>query len=258
LKDALTPGPSPAGGRGEIAAVVLAGGAGTRIRHLLPDLPKPLAPVAGQPFLHWVLRYLNEQGVESIVISTGYLGEQIENYVAASGIPGVQCRRESAPLGTAGGFVFAADHSGLQPDAWLVCNGDSLALADLSPLFRALDEPDTQAAILGVRVDDAARYGTLQTDPSGRRLARFAEKRPGAGLVNAGVYLLRTACLQNLPRNCPLSFEFDVFARLLDGGASITVVAVDAPFLDIGTEESLLRADRFIAAHVTGRSDSLR
>jgi D-glycero-alpha-D-manno-heptose 1-phosphate guanylyltransferase len=238
----------------QIAAVVLAGGAGTRIRRLLPDLPKPLAPVAGQPFLHWVLWYLREQGVESIVISTGYLGGRVEQYVTESGIRGVQCQLEPAPLGTAGGFLFAADRSGLKPDAWLVCNGDSLALADLSPLFRALDDPETQAAILGVRVEDAARYGTLQTDPSsGRRLARFAEKRPGAGLVNAGVYLLRAGSVEHLPRNCPLSFEFDVFTRLLDAGADIEVVGVDVPFLDIGTEESLLRADRFIGEHVVGR-----
>jgi D-glycero-alpha-D-manno-heptose 1-phosphate guanylyltransferase len=231
----------------------LAGGAGTRIRHLLPGLPKPLAPVAGQPFLHWVLKYLASQGIGSVVISTGYLGDRIEAFVEGTGRTGVQCRREPSPLGTAGGFLFAADQSGLQPDAWLVCNGDSLVLANLTPMIRTLDGPDANAAILGVRVDDAARYGTLGLDPSGRWLARFAEKRPGAGLINAGVYLLRGECLNDVQRNRPLSFEFDVFPDFLRRGARISVVAAEAPFLDIGTEGSLRRADQFIRSHPIGK-----
>jgi D-glycero-alpha-D-manno-heptose 1-phosphate guanylyltransferase len=230
----------------------LAGGGGTRIRRLLPDLPKPLAPVAGQPFLHWVLKYLASQGIGSIVISTGYLGDRIEAFLEGTWQTGVQCRREPSPLGTAGGFLFAADQSGLDPDAWLVCNGDSLALASLTPLIQALGGPDASAAILGVRVDDAARYGTLELDPSGRWLARFAEKRPGAGLINAGVYLLRAGCLNDLPRNRRLSFEFDVFPDLLARGAKISVVIAEAPFLDIGTENSLRRADQFIHSHSIG------
>jgi D-glycero-alpha-D-manno-heptose 1-phosphate guanylyltransferase len=234
--------------------VVLAGGAGTRIQHLLPDLPKPLAPVAGRPFLHWVLRYLIEEGIGPIVISTGYLGDRIEDFVADAGHPGVQCRREPNPLGTAGGFLFAADLSGLTSEAWLVCNGDSLALASLAPLIRAFEDPDTQAAILGVQVDDAARYGTLETDATRRRLVRFAEKRPGAGLVNAGVYLLRAGCLDGFPRNRPLSFEFDVFPTLVAGGAKIAVVAADAPFLDIGTDDSLRLADQFVSTHMVGKN----
>jgi len=243
-------------GRQGISAVVLAGGEGTRIRHLLPDLPKPLAPVAGQPFLHWVLQYLAGEGIGSIVISTGYLGDRIEDFVADAGHPGVQCRREPSPLGTAGGFLFAADTSGLSPGAWLVCNGDSLALASLEPLIRSIDDPGCVATILGVRVDDAARYGTLELDPSGRWLARFAEKRPGAGLINAGVYVLRADCIQALPRGRPLSFEFEVFTRLLDCGAKVAVVAVDAPFLDIGTAESLRRADQFVRTHMIVKNPS--
>ena len=108
----------------------------------------------------------------------------------------------------------------------------------------------TEAPAGDPRPSTAARYGTLELDPSGQLLARFAEKRPGAALVNAGVYVLRADCVRALPRSRPLSFEFEVFTTLLDRGAKVAVVAVDAPFLDIGTAESLRRADQFVRTHM--------
>ncbi|OLE45615.1 MAG: hypothetical protein AUI36_22515 [Cyanobacteria bacterium 13_1_40CM_2_61_4] len=92
---------------------------------------------------------------------------------------------------------------------------------------------------------DAARYGTLAFDES-RRLLRFEEKRPGAGVINAGVYLLKPELLTRFPSARPLSFEKDVFPSLLAGGARLRVHATDAPFLDIGTPESLALAESFI------------
>src|SRR3569623_249639 len=111
-----------------ITAVILAGGFGTRIRHVLPDLPKPMAHVAGRPFIEWVVRFIARQGIRRAVISTGYLGEKIENHIATNSIPevSVSCVRETTPLGTGGGFLNAAVQSGDTPDAWMVLNGDSL------------------------------------------------------------------------------------------------------------------------------------
>src|SRR5438045_3585477 len=87
-----------------LVAVILAGGFGTRIRHLSPDLPKPMIPVAGKPFLEWVIRFLGEQGVRQVILSTGYRGERIESYFEAHRVAGVSidCVREVEPLGTAG------------------------------------------------------------------------------------------------------------------------------------------------------------
>ena len=90
----------------QVAAVILAGGLGTRIKHLLPNLPKPMAPVAGRPFLEWVGRYLVKQGIQQIVISTGYLSEVVERHFENRPIPGVniRCVAEPEPLGTGGEF----------------------------------------------------------------------------------------------------------------------------------------------------------
>ncbi len=229
-------------------AVVLVGGLGTRIRHVLGDLPKPLAPVAGKPFLEWVLRYLRKQGVGRVRLAAGQGAPQVESFAKSLQIAGleVSCAAEPRPLGTGGGFVYALKDLEDPVDGVLACNGDSLALADLNPLFQAISGAD--AAILGVRVPDTGRYGTLETTQDGR-LRRFAEKRPGAGLVNAGVYLFTHLAVGGFPERQPLSFEYDVFPSLLARGMKIRVVGCDAPFLDIGTEASLAQADGFIRAH---------
>src|ERR1051325_9263224 len=94
----------------QVVAVELAGGFGTRIKHLLGDIPKPMAPVAGKPFLEWVIRYLAKQGINKVVLSTGHLAEVIKKHFQDSPVTGVtvKCVRETTPLGTAGGFLHAA------------------------------------------------------------------------------------------------------------------------------------------------------
>lgn len=225
--------------------VILAGGSGTRIRHLLPGLPKPLAPVAGRPFLEWLVRYLRKQGLKSIVISAGYRADQIEPFTKEHDLSFV---KEEKPLGTGGGFLHALAAAGGKDGDVLACNGDSLVLADLAPLRAALEDKSVEAALLGVRVPDASRFGTLKTDGGGRLLG-FAEKHPGAGLVNGGVYLFRRALLARFPAQRPLSFEYDVFPALVSQNVSIKVVSCEAPFLDIGTEATLAQAGAFVEKH---------
>src|SRR5689334_24662522 len=135
----------------QVAAVVLAGGLGTRVQHLLPGVPKPMAPVAGKPFLEWVVRYLAKQGIRRVIISTGYLAEVVEQYFRDHPLPGVriECIAEAAPLGTGGGFLHAIRTAGGQPPAWLVMNGDSLAFADLASVIAPLEDPATSGVIVG-------------------------------------------------------------------------------------------------------------
>ena len=231
----------------QVVAVVLAGGFGTRVAHLLPGIPKPMAPVAGKPFLEWVARYLARQNIRNVVFSTGHLSDVIEDYFRKEPVLGIEtrCVAETQPLGTAGGFLNAAQHASESPDAWLVLNGDSLVLTDLAPALKAMGDPEISGVVLGCVVEDAARYGTLAIDAHGE-LTGFAEKRPGRGVINAGVYLLRDSLLAAMSGPLPLSFETDVFPRLLRQNARIKVVEVQAPFLDIGTPDSLRQAELFV------------
>ncbi|MGA1622595.1 MAG: nucleotidyltransferase family protein [Synechocystis sp.] len=236
-----------------VTAVILAGGFGTRIKQQLPDLPKPLAPVVGRPFLDWQLRYLAQQGVRRSLLSTGYLAEKVAAYALNANIPQlhIECVAETEPLGTAGGFLNAVHGSQTSDSlsAWLVLNGDSLIVTDYTVLMDILNEPTVDGVILGVNVDDAGRYGSLICDSQGY-LQQFAEKQAGAGVINSGVYLIGDRLVADFPPQRPLSFEYDVFPALLSQGARIKVHAVDAPFLDIGTPATLAQADRFIQSQL--------
>ena len=148
-------------------------------------------------------------------------------------------------MGTAGGFMQAVTSQVTRADIWLVLNGDSLVFADFARFVQAFALGTWDAAVMGLRVADAARFGSLEIGPGGE-LQRFAEKRPGAGLINAGVYLFRQPAIRKFPDRVPLSFETDVFPTLIAAGARVLVHAVEAPFLDIGTPESLAQAESFI------------
>jgi D-glycero-alpha-D-manno-heptose 1-phosphate guanylyltransferase len=230
-------------------AIILAGGRGTRISHLQPHLPKPLIPAAGRPFIEWVIRQLQSQGVRRFVVSLGHLAEVAEAYFRERPADELSIKtvRETEPLGTGGGFLFAQQAAG-DADPLLLANGDSLVLADLAGLWRQLEDPTVDGVVVGLEVDDAARYGGLDVDGEGR-LLEFREKRAGAGLINAGVYCFRRRLLAAFPKRLPLSMELDVFPALLERGAKLLVHRSTAPFLDIGTPESLAAAGKFLSRH---------
>jgi D-glycero-alpha-D-manno-heptose 1-phosphate guanylyltransferase len=236
----------------QIIAVVLAGGFGKRVEHLLPDLPKPMAPVNGRPFLEWVVRYLAAQAIRRVILSTGHLAAVVEKHFRTQPVPGVNisCVPETTPLGTAGGFLNAIRHADGKPAAWLVLNGDSLAAAPLDEMIQSLTSSEMAGALLGVPMPEAARYGTISQNPKGE-LAGFNEKKPGAGVINAGVYLFRAPVTGLFPDKTPLSFETDVFPALIARRARLKVCVTNAPFLDIGTPESLPLAEEFVRRNRT-------
>jgi D-glycero-alpha-D-manno-heptose 1-phosphate guanylyltransferase len=226
--------------------VILAGGFGTRIRHLLPDRPKPMAPVLGRPFVEWVVRFFAKQGCTDFTLSTGHMAGTIAFHFEQQPVPGVRvaCRPESTPLGTAGGFLNCVPADLPSSGAWLVVNGDSMVFADYRPLLEPLESGRADSVVLGLALPDASRYGTLEVGP-GDRLISFREKRAGAGVINSGVYAFSWRAIRAMPAQRPLSFETDVFPAFAATGR-ISVAQTSAAFLDIGTPASLAEAERFI------------
>ncbi len=109
---------------GNVTAAVLAGGLGTRLRGVLADCPKVLAPVKGKPFLAYLLEHLAGQGLRDVVLCVGYGSEQVEAVFGRS-YAGLRLAYscEPAPLGTAGAVRLALPM--LESDPVLVMNGDS-------------------------------------------------------------------------------------------------------------------------------------
>src|SRR5262245_38617353 len=165
----------------DIPAFVLCGGLGTRLRSVISDRPKSMALVAGVPFLEIILRQLRASGIHEIVLGTGYLGDQIEDYFRGGDQLDLSIRysREQEPLGTGGAVKLA---EGLLGDPLLVLNGDSYTdwvLADLLQVYR---EKQAAAAMALQSVPDVSRYGSVGVDDD-RRVIEFVEKgaRVGAG-----------------------------------------------------------------------------
>lgn len=226
-------------------AIVLAGGFGTRLQSVRSDIPKPMFPCAGEPFLEWVLRYLTQQGVNDAIVSIGHLAQQIEDFIAERNADNMtaKCVCETTPLGTGGAIGYA--WSNVPESAVCVVNGDSLLLGDLTPALSKFADPSVDGVIVARPMEDASRYGTLETDAAGR-LQAFLEKRPGAGLINAGIYLLKPTLRPFFPDNQKRSVETEVFPEILKAGRQIQVISIDAPFLDIGIPETLAQADQFL------------
>ena len=229
----------------DITALILAGGFGTRVKDLLGDLPKPMAPVKGCPFVEWIVRWLKAQGVHDVIISTGYRAEVVEDHFASTPVPqmNVLCITEPEPMGTGGGLAFAAAKCGVTPPAWLVLNGDSLIFANVATVAEALGKAD--GVMVTRTVSDTSRYGSVRADESGR-ITAFEEKHPGAGEINAGIYLLRHKVLTGFPKARPLSLERDVFPDLLGQSGGLISHRVETAFLDIGTPETLPQAEAFV------------
>ncbi len=139
--------------------------------------------------------------------------------------------------------------SKINSSAWFLLNGDTLAFANLADATSSLQTGSTAGVIFGREVPDTSRYGSLVSDADGR-LTRFAEKQPGRGVISTGVYLFRSSLVEEFPSRAPLSLEQEVFPALTAAGVSLKVLRMNAPFLDIGTPDTLREADVFIQKNI--------
>lgn len=224
-------------------AIILAGGFGTRLQTVVTDLPKPMAPINGQPFLNYQLRYLKHYGIKNIVLSTGYLAEKIKAHYGAE-FEGLQIgyAHEHTPLGTGGGIRHALRNC--ERACVLVLNGDSFFDLDLALFFSRHRDSRAEFSIALRYVDDAARYGTIRTD-SQNTVISFIEKnnehRPG--LINAGVYLVeRDTLINHSPPDPNFSIEKDFFEKQLDN-FSIKGFEFEGYFIDIGIPQDYHQAE---------------
>ena len=225
-------------------AIVLAGGFGTRLRGIVYDVPKPLAPVAGRPFLAWLLDRLADSGIRRCILATGYLSDVIEQRIGASwqGMD-IAYSVESEPLGTGGAIRLATRR--LQGDAAHVLNGDTWLEYDPAALESAARNAGTPMAIALARVDDVARYGAVDIDQ--HRITGFREKgEAGPGWINAGCYFLGADALAALPAQDAFSFEQAVLQARTHAG-EVAAFTDTAGFIDIGVPEDYARAQRQFA-----------
>jgi NDP-sugar pyrophosphorylase family protein len=232
----------------DIDIAILAGGLGTRIKGILGDTPKALATVGGHPFLAILLERLRRFEARRIVLCLGVGAPAIERYLAQARVQGLEIQTvvERAPLGTAGAVRLSADR--LRTDPVLIMNGDSFMDADLCELVDHHRQSSMAGTILGCRMHDVGRYGSMQVEDA--KIIRFAEKAPaaGSGVINAGVYVFSQGLVKQLLSSTGASLERDFLAALPP--RTLGAYVATGEFIDIGTPESLADAARVLAPYL--------
>jgi D-glycero-alpha-D-manno-heptose 1-phosphate guanylyltransferase len=224
-------------------AIVLAGGFGTRLRQMVADVPKPMASIAGRPFLEILLNALAHKGVCRVILSVGFMAEKITGYFG-SRYAGMELAYavEDQPLGTGGGVRLAMEYS--RAEHVFIFNGDTfldLELARVEQQWQARKRP----FIVGCKVPNTTRYGRLIED--GGVAKGFTEKGiDGPGLINAGCYILNRGQLDSFPVGKAFSLETDFLAPSV-ARLEFDVFVTAGLFIDIGLPEDFLRAQTELA-----------
>lgn len=223
-------------------ALVLAGGEGTRLRPLTRTTPKPVLPLAGRPFLSFMLDWLRRHGVDDVILSCGFLSDGVKA-VLGDIYKGVRLRYvvEDEPLGTAGPVRLAYDE-GLLEERLVILNGDVLTDMDLGAELEQHERTGARVTLALVAVEDTSSYGVVDTDAEGRVKA-FLEKTEGevpTNRVNAGAYVLERDVVELIPPGRAVSFERETFQELV--GHGLYGWPSDGYWMDIGTADRYLEA----------------
>lgn len=226
-----------------LEAIVLAGGFGTRLRDLIPDLPKPMAPINGKPFLEILLTQLAQKGFDRVILSLGFMAEKIINYFGSSykGMV-IEYVIESKPLGTGGGVRLALERS--SSDHVFIFNGDTFLDLEIGEI-ESMWEKNRRPVIVGREVLDVSRYGCLLEREG--VATRFSEKgMNGPGLINAGCYVIKPNQLSKYILNTAFSLEEEfLLTAVLKGDFDVYVTK--GLFIDIGVPDDYRRATSLLS-----------
>jgi D-glycero-alpha-D-manno-heptose 1-phosphate guanylyltransferase len=229
-------------------AIVLAGGLGTRLRAAVPDLPKPMAPVGGRPFLERLLDYWIAQGVARFILSTGYRHEVLAaHFGTAFHGAAIDQVVEDRPLGTGGGLLLARDALS-RAGPFLVLNGDTFFEVALKALrdFHSARKADATLSLF--RSPQQGRYAGVTLGKNGQVQSLNAGEK--GGLANGGVYLMERSLLEGGPwqPRSAASLEEDILPFALHAGKRVYGIECSGRFLDIGLPEDYARAAGVLGA----------
>jgi mannose-1-phosphate guanylyltransferase len=237
-------------------ALILVGGEGTRLRPLTNTVPKSVMPLAGKPFLSYMIEWLGRHGVEEVVLACGFKADKVREVLGEGDRPRLHYVEEPEPLGTGGAIKFAAEQLG---DRFLALNGDVLTDLDLTALMNFHEERRAAATLGLYPVEDATGYGLVRSAADGEVL-EFLEKpeKPGPGEINAGTYALEHRVLEPVPSGRMVSIEREVFPQVI--GHGLYALPLQGYWMDIGTPDRYLQAtwdilERRVETELGGRLD---
>jgi len=226
-------------------AIILAGGLGTRLRSAVPDLPKCLAPVAGRPFLFYVINYLRSQGINDFIFSLGYKHELITDYLERDfATLSYKTVIEEEPLGTGGAIRLAAAQA--HSSQVIVTNGDTLFRADIPAMLQLHNSSHAVCTLALKPMNHFDRYGVVEINDEGRITAFKEKQQYEQGTINGGLYVIDREALLATALAEKFSFEKD-FLEARYAQDKLYGIAQDNYFIDIGIPDDYNQAQQDLA-----------
>ena len=220
-------------------AIILAGGKGKRLRSIINDIPKPMAPIKGIPFLEYLILQLKKQNIKDIIFSIGYKGSIIRSYFQDGGNwdINIEYSEEDKPLGTGGALRKAGEL--IDDEQFIVMNGDSFFDIEFKQLISFHEEKQAVATISLAYAETLERYGHVEIGNDGE-ITKFIEKgnSVSAGHVNGGIYILNSELINKIPL-AQVSLETEVLPNLINRG--LFGMKFKSFFIDIGKPEEYQR-----------------
>jgi len=236
-------------------AIILSGGLGTRLRSVVPELPKPLAPIANRPFLEYLLDYWIEQGVDHFILSVGYRHEMLINHFGSS-YRGIELSFviEETPLGTGGGLLLALQKHNIR-SPFLLLNGDTFFAVELKALIEFFHKNNTDWLFSLFRTDEEKRYMGIEVTQSGEITKLNSGKNNHRRVANGGVYLVNPRALIEIKKTQgdKVSLEDDIFPTALDSGQRLFGMEFNGAFIDIGTPDDYQRAFEVLTEYLPNK-----
>lgn len=221
-------------------AIILAGGLGTRLRSAVPDLPKCMAPVKGAPFIAYVVKHFQAEGIQNFIFALGYKSEAFESFLHTILPAGnYELSVENEPLGTGGAIQLACSKA--RGADVIIANGDTLFRIKVQELTAFHAQKNAQCTLALKPMKAFSRYGAVQLNDD-HMVESFTEKQYfEEGLINGGVYVLNIPAFLKKKLPYKFSFEKEYLERFCKEG-KIFGVAANEYFIDIGIPEDYERA----------------
>lgn len=221
--------------------IILAGGMGTRLKSIISDLPKCMAPINGKPFLFYILEWLKKNNFERVILSLGYKSEVIIDFTKENTWPfEILWVIEKEPLGTGGAICLSLGLS--KSSNIFIINGDTFFDIDIMQFYKCHLENEADLSIAAKPLINYNRYGSLVCD-NNDRIIGFTEKKPTVeGIINGGIYLLKSTSILLSEKTGRFSFETDILEKEYSK-SRLFAFRDDGYFIDIGIPEDYHKAE---------------
>lgn len=236
-------------------ALILAGGLGTRLREVISDVPKPMAPILNKPFLEILINYWIKQGVDEFYLSVGYKAQVIKDHFKDqySGYP-VHYIYEDEPKGTGGALVLALSQIQDHSKPLVVMNGDTFSEVNFKKMFKEHLDKKSKLTVALREVEKNDRYSGITLDKD-NKIIQFSNRDLNSKnlLINSGLYIIEPKVFDSLDLSLDqnYSLEDQIFPMLIEQNQSIYGYQTDGKFIDIGVPVDFLKAQTHLTAELS-------